>query len=193
MNAHNETQSIKSVIIRSTDTKRCLLMSSRMADAFQTFLKQHIENEVIVINTNIGVEIYYYSAYNYSTLIKNTSSKYIQKHIDTSKLKFRNSLKKEEIHKDICDALLEFVNYPQLFLAYVKKFIYFREKNNTSNFLMPFINNSFEEGLQLIATTKKTPHYDKIKGIKKKFQKLEISNDLMKNLISETLLTKHCN
>jgi len=186
-------EDIKSVNIRSTDIKRRLLMSSSTADTFQSFLKDSIGDEVLIINTNVGMEIYYYSSSNYSNFIKESALLYTLKHIDTTKLKFRNSLSSEEVKKNFTEAIITFAQYPQLFLAYAKKFIHLRNTNLRSKYVMPTLNDCFEGTIRLLAETGKVPHSEKINKVKNKSLKPGHNQSAIDDLISEILLKKHRN
>ncbi|MDH7445417.1 hypothetical protein [Aquimarina sp. 2201CG14-23] len=193
MSITNDIEGIKSVNIKSTDIKRRLLMSSNMVKIFQSFLKESIGNEVIVINTNIGMEVYYYSSNDYSIFIKDSVILYTLKHINPAKLKFKCYLRREEVHQSFCEALFTFSQYPQIFLAYAKKFIRLIDINEDSRFVMPILNNFFEDTLQLLKETGKVPHYEKIQNEKNKSQKSDLNQKMIDNLISEILLKKHRN
>ncbi|MFD2564046.1 hypothetical protein [Aquimarina rubra] len=168
-------------------------MSSTTADTFQSFLKDSIGDEVLIINTNIGMEVYYCSNTDYSNFIKESALLYILKHIDITKLKFRNSVDKEAVQKSFAEAIITFAQYPQLFLAYAKKFLRLRDNNTQSQYVMPILNTFFENTMQLLAETGKFPHYDKIQKAKNKSQKLDSNQKVIDDLISEILLKKHRN
>ncbi len=193
MNINHNIEDIKSVNIRSTDIKRRLLMSSTTADTFQSFLKDSIGDEVLIINTNIGMEVYYYSNTDHSNFIKESALLYILKHIDITKLKFRNSIDKAAVQKSFTEAIITFAQYPQLFLAYTKKFIHLSDKNAESQYVMPILNTFFEDTMKLLTETGKVPHYDKVQKAKNKSQKLDGNQKIMDDLISEILLKKHRN
>jgi hypothetical protein len=168
-------------------------MSSAMVAVFESFLKESIRNEVLVINTNIGMEIYYFSNNDYSTFIRESILLYTLTQIDHKKLKFKNNQNREEVYQSFCQALITFSQYPQIFLAYAKKFIHLKEKNKSSRFVIPILNSFFEEVLNVLLKTGKIPHYEKIKKAKNKSQKSDLDKNSIENLISEILLKKHSN
>lgn len=184
---------IKSVNIRSTDIKRRLLMSSSTVATFQSFLKDSIGDEVLIINTNVGMEIYYYSVNDYGNFIKESALLYTLKHIDNTKLKFRNSVTSEEVKRNFTEAIITFAKYPQMFLAYTKKFIRLRDTNTASEYVMPILDDFFEDAMRLLAESGKVPHYEKIQKAKNKSQKLDANQKVIYDLISEILLKKHRN
>ncbi len=193
MSKDKAIESIKSVNIRSIDLKRRLLMSSAMVAVFESFLKQNIGNEVLVVNTNIGMEVYYYSKNDYNVFIRESILLYTLKEIDQSKLKFRNNLNKEEVYQSFCEALMTFAQYPQIFLAYTKKFIHLKRKNKSSKYVIPILNSFFEEVLGFLTKTGKIPHFEKVQKAKNKSQKPDPDRMVIKDLISEILLKKHYN
>ncbi|WP_299432525.1 hypothetical protein [uncultured Aquimarina sp.] len=168
-------------------------MSSSTADTFQSFLKDSIGDEVLIINTNVGMEIYYYSSNNYSNFIKESALLYTLKHIDTTKLKFRNSLNSEDVKKNFTEAIITFAQYPQLFLAYAKKFIHLRNNNLRSRYVMPTLNTFFEDTIRLLSENGKVPHFEKLKKAKNEPQKSKHNQSAIDDLISEILLKKHRN
>ncbi len=193
MNTDNYIESIKSVTIRSIEIKKRLLMSSSKVMIFESFLKENIGNEVLVVNTNIGMEVYYYSKNNYSRFIRESVLLYTIKNVNPLKLKFRDNLTRKEVYQSFCEALITFSQYPQLFLAYAKKFIYLKKEHDSSKFVMPVLDSFFEEVLAFLVETGKIPHYEKVKRAKFKSQRLDIDNTIIKDLISEILLKKHYN
>ncbi len=164
-----------------------------MVAVFESFLKESIGDEVLVINTNIGMEVYYFSNSNYNTFIRESILLYTLTHIDRKKLIFKNNQNREEVYQSFCQALITFSQYPQIFLAYAKKFIHLKEKNKSSRFVLPILNSFFEEVLSVLLETGKIPHYEKIKKAKNKSHKSYLDKNSIENLISEILLKKHSN
>ncbi|MCK8522487.1 hypothetical protein M0D21_12960 [Aquimarina sp. D1M17] len=193
MNSAVGKYSIKSVNIRSTHIKRRLLMSFSTVAIFESFLKENIGTEVLVINTNIGMEVYYYAKNDYSTFIKESVLLYTIKNIDQSKLKFKYHLTRDEVYLSFCEALMTFAQYPQIFLAYSKKFIHLKRKHVSSIHVIPILNGFFEEVLQSLSKTGYIPHYEKIERVKNRPQKTDPDKVIIKNLISEILMKKHLN
>jgi len=185
--------SIRSVNIRSLSIQRKLLMSSNKVTIFESFLKENIGSEVLVVNTNIGMEVYYYSDHNYSTFIRESILLYTLKNLDPSKLKFRSNHNRDQVYKSFCEALMTFAQYPQIFLSYAKKFSYLKEKNRTSQFVVPILDEFFDEVLTVLTKTGKIPHFEKIKKVKNKLKKSDPDKTVIKNLISEILLKTHYN
>ncbi len=168
-------------------------MSFTTVAIFESFLKENIGDEVVVINTNIGMEVYYYSNNDYSTFIKESVLLYTIKHIDQSKLRFKNNFDEQAVCQSFCEALLTFAQYPQIFLAYTKKFIHLKQNNTTSKHVIPILNGFFEEVFEFLTEAGKIPHQERIERAKNKSQKSDLDNAVIKSLISEILLKKHYN
>ena len=60
---------MKSVFISSKKHKLSLLISSKEVSALSDFLELTINEKVLVLNTNLGIEIYYQSEIDYTNLI----------------------------------------------------------------------------------------------------------------------------
>ncbi len=185
--------SIKSVNIRSVGIKRGLLISNAKVEILESFLKETIGEEVLVVNTNIGAGIYYYAKNDYSVFIRNNIPNYIVSHIDSKKLRFKSSRNREEVYQNFCEALITFSQYPQIFLAYSKKFMHLKEKNQSSRFVIPILNVFFEEVLKELVETGRMPHHQKISKVYNVSREWDTNKDVIKDLISEILLKHHYN
>ncbi|WP_053992146.1 hypothetical protein [Mangrovimonas sp. TPBH4] len=64
-----ETPELKVVSVYSKGYKKQLLISNSEVATLCSFLKGVIKNEVLVINTNLGVDIYYYALVDHTNLI----------------------------------------------------------------------------------------------------------------------------
>lgn len=185
-----DMESIKSITIKAMGVRRMLLMPAATVSVFETFLKDNMHSEVVVVNTNLGMEVYYYAENNYGAFIKETALLYLIKHADTNQLVFQNHLNREEVYQSFCQALMTFAQYPQIFLAYTKKFIHLKEQHKSSKKVIPILNGFFKEVLKTLEMTGRMPHYKKIKN---KFQKSDPNKKIIKDLISEILLKQHSN
>ncbi|GAA3508949.1 hypothetical protein GCM10022393_21120 [Aquimarina addita] len=193
MNVYDDIENIKSVNVRSIEIKRRLILPASAVKKLESYLKINIDTEVLILNTNIGMEVYYASSKDYSYLIKESILLHTSKHIDVAKLRFRNHGSKALVYQSFCEAFLTFAQYPQIFLAYTKKFIHLRENHVDSQYIMPILNHFFESAMRLLASTGKVPHYEKISKTKDKSQESNNDENVIKNLISEILLKKHQN
>lgn len=67
-----EASQLKIVNISSKNFKKQLLVSSKEVETLYFFLKDLVKGEVMIINTNIGLDVYYHSPVVYDDLIVNT-------------------------------------------------------------------------------------------------------------------------
>ena len=194
MNIRESIESIKSVQIKSTDLKRYLLMSPSKVKVFQSFLQSSIGNEVIVVNTNLGMEVYYYSTNDYSNFIKESVLLYTLTLSNQERLKFKSCINKKEVYDSFSETLSKFSQYPQFFLAYTKKFIRLQEVNKNSKFIMPVLIDFFEKGMQLLSEKGRIPYYQKDQLIKQKSREsVNDSEKIIKNLVSQVLMKMNSN
>ncbi len=192
MNFNKERKNIKSVNIRSIALKRKLLIAPHKIKVLQSYLRDKIEEEVIIVNTNLGIEIYYYSNNDYYNFIKESSLLYLDKDADISKLKYRFYDTKSDVYESFCESLNTFVKYPQIFLAYAKKFTKLNIEYQDSRYIMPVLNSFFEEILATIEKTGKIPHENKLVN-RKKSQRSILGNHIIRKLIVEILSSEHKN
>ncbi|MBP2832553.1 hypothetical protein J8281_10190 [Aquimarina sp. U1-2] len=193
MNLPENIVAIKSVTIRSIAINRRLLISSSEVQTFESFLKDTIKDEVLVVNTNIGIEVYYHSSNDYGNFIKESVLLYTLKRVDPAKLKFRNNNNRSKVYQSFYEALLTFAKYPQLFLAYTKKFIHIKNKHSASTYIIPVLTSFFEEVLRILEDTDNLPHSEKIKSANDKLHRTRLDKSLIKSLISEILLKSRYN
>ncbi|MBU3822456.1 hypothetical protein KO566_10315 [Flavobacteriaceae bacterium XHP0103] len=66
-----ETSQLKIVSISGKGLKKRLLVSSREVATLYSFLKDLVEGDLMIINTNIGLDVYYHSPVVYDDLIVN--------------------------------------------------------------------------------------------------------------------------
>ncbi len=186
-------EGIKSVSVMSKRLRKRLLMPSVVADTLQSFLSQLIHNEVVVVNSRVGIDIYYYSGKNYSQQIVDNVRDCIDASMDMSRLHISYCINRKEVYERFCYVLQSFVHYPQLFLAYIKKLVNVKEKNREGVYVMPILNAFFEENLRLLLTDKTLPHYSKVEALKQKSHLLNSQDQIIRNLVYEILLKKYSN
>ncbi|WP_100616066.1 hypothetical protein [Confluentibacter citreus] len=66
-----EDSQLKIVNISGKGFKKQLLISSKEVSTLHTFLKEIINDKVMIINTNVGLDVYYHSSVCYKDLIVN--------------------------------------------------------------------------------------------------------------------------
>jgi len=183
---------LKSVTIRFKKRQNRLLISKNSISLFETFLKESIGEEVIVINTNIGLGIYYASEKDCSNIIKQSVILYTLKRNDVNELDFLYDLNLETLKTNFSRALFTFAKYPQLFLAYVKKFAHLRSQNTQSKIVMPQLDNLYELALKELHQQGKLPFAEKIMAIDGDFFKKR-KNPLLLNLANKMRTKDHLN
>lgn len=112
---------LKIVNISSKGFKKQLLISSKEVATLYSFLRQVIKGKVMVINTNIGVDIYYQSPLVYDDLIVDTFlllSTCKGKLVGDFHIKALNS--REDIEAETVKIFEKLVKNPLLFKSYSK-------------------------------------------------------------------------
>ncbi len=179
-------QNLKSVTIKASGFKRKLLLKPNLAKQFLLFLQGVIGNEVVLINTNIGIQVFYYSNKNYSLFIKESMLLYRMKTNQTNQLNFTNQNNGIQVRKQFKNAVYTFSQYPRLFLAYSKKFIKIKKENTKSKIVMSFLSIFFEKTLTGIIQKKgMIPFQNKLNFNIIKSLNSEITEKLLLNLFNE--------
>ncbi|AJR05005.1 hypothetical protein [Siansivirga zeaxanthinifaciens] len=112
---------IRMVSFSTKNLKRELIISSKQLESFQLFLKDLIKNKLLIINTNLGVEIYYYAPVSCEYLIQDVffliacNSKYERKDFIVKSLNSEAELKVE-----INALFIRLCRNPLLFKSYLK-------------------------------------------------------------------------
>lgn len=138
---------LRVINISGKGLKNQLLISSKEVSTLHAFLKDVIKNEVLIINTNLGLHIYYYSFYNQATITVNTFLL-----LATCKGKSINNFFVKSLNSDveIADETHAFferlVKNPLLFKSYSKSFcnqLHLKYPNNSKiiNHLLSFWEN----------------------------------------------------
>ena len=116
-----ETSLLKYITISSKKIKKHLLITHKEVSILHSFIQNTTNSEVLIINTNLGLEIYYLSSIDYGALIKN-SFLLMTFNKKTSENEYRiymyNSL--IEIKEEIQNSLLKLSAMPLTFTYYSK-------------------------------------------------------------------------
>lgn len=194
MDKNENIQLIKSVrVTLLRNSQRRLLLRNTNVLLLENFLSTSIDSEVVIMNTNFGLEIYYYSPINYFDFITEAVKFYCLKKINIADLKFENNEEERQVYQSFCDALLTFSKYPQIFLAYSKKFVNIKASHKNSKNIIPILDSYFEEVLKYLEANGVLPHPDKVLQTRqKKFQE-STYYDVIKELILEILSKNHRN
>ena len=116
-----ENSLLKYIVISSKRIKKHLLITHKEVSILHSFIENVTIGEVLIINTNFGVEIYYLSSIDYGALIKNsfllmTHNK--KTSLDEYRIYMYNS--KNEIKEEIQKSLLKLSAMPLSFTYYSK-------------------------------------------------------------------------
>jgi len=183
---------LKSVIIRFKERQNRLLIDKDTIPHFETFLKESVGSDIVIINTNISLGIYYSSKNNCSELIKRSVLIYTIKRIDTANLSFDYNLNYNDVRMSFIDGFYTFSQYPQLFLAYAKKFVYIREQHGYNKIVMPYLNNFYEQVLKELHKKEQLPFSKKIMNADGAFF-IKKRDPLLYNLASRIASKEHFN
>jgi len=186
------SQLLKSVSIRFKKRQNRLLIPKNSISLFESFLKESIGNEIVIINTNIGLGIYYASENDFSKIIKQSVLLYTIKRNDVNDLDFLYDLNYDTLKVNFSRAFITFASYPQLFLAYVKKFVHLRNQHVHSKIVMPQLDNLYEQALKELYQQNKLPFTDKIMAIDGDFFKKR-KDPLLASLAEKMNAKEHFN
>ncbi len=157
---------LKSISIRSESNARHLLIKKGSLGAFQSFLQAEIQNEVFIVSTNIGMEVFYLSSYDCSALIKKTITTYVNQNNTTDvTLWFKSNNDGIGVYHSFAATIQMFSNYPQVFLAYSKKFLSSLEQNKIQTQLVAILLLFFNDVLEKLKVAGKVPHLRKIEEL----------------------------
>ncbi|TYP76059.1 hypothetical protein [Aquimarina intermedia] len=185
---------IKSVrVTLVSNSHRRLLLQNAGVLRLEDFLSDSIDDEVIIISTNFGLEIYYYTTVDYFDFISEAVKFYCLKKTNIDDLRFENNNEEHLVYQAFCDALLTFSQYPQIFLAYSKKFVRIKELHSNSKYIIPILDRYFEDVLKYLELNRVLPHSDKLMKIRQKKSQESDSYHVIKALILEILSKKHSN
>lgn len=183
---HSKAKLLKSVVVRFKKRQKQLLIPKKALSNFDFSLKENMTNEFIIINSNIGFAIYYASEKDYSELIKQNIIKYCNSSIE--KLDFLYDLDVNTLKINFTQVFITFSRYPQLFLAYVKKFIHLRKRYSASEVVMPQLIIYYEQALKDLYNSGKLPFAKKIVALNGGFKEAysgSLSISLAKKMTSQ--------
>ncbi|MFO7672753.1 MAG: hypothetical protein R6V74_03505 [Lutibacter sp.] len=129
-----DTLLLKSVFISSKKHKLSLLISSKEVTALSDFLEITINEKVLILNTNLGIEIYYHSDIDYSNLITHSflliASKQGNQTTEYRIAPFRTF---PELKNGLQQMLIRLNSMPLAFNCYSKSIIHQLNKNYEKN------------------------------------------------------------
>jgi len=187
---------LKSVFISSKRYKKQLLIKHDEVSTWQTFLKNAIKNKVLIINTNLGLDVYYQSSSDCSLIIKNSFLLIIAKNCKSANeyritslntiQKLRNAIKNSFIR--LCKMPLIFKSYSKSMLNQLNK----QFKNNTMIIKELFV--VWQNVLNILC--QEEIYALKIKKFQHNLQDNFIENNynpLLKQLIKDSTSSLRCN
>ncbi len=187
---HSKSKLLKSVVIRFKNRQKRLLISKNALNNFDFFLQKNIEGEFVIINSNVGFAVYYASEKNYSELIKQNILKHCNNSIE--ELAFLYDLNANSLKANFTQVFITFSKYPQLFLAYVKKFVSLRKRYNSSRIVMPQLSCFYKQALKELQHSGKLPFAKKIIALNSNFEK-SYSSPLLISLAKKMTTQEHIN
>lgn len=170
---------LRSVVVRFKKRKNRLLIPKSEMDFLEQFLLQNVSTDVVIVNSNLGLSIYYSSLTDKSDIIHQSIKTYCDTAID--ELQFLKDDAYEGLSKNFCNSIKTFANYPRLFFSFAKKFLHLREKYATSQLVMPVLNNLYLETIQILHQEQKLPFAEKLKQLDPVFFK-ETLDELQQKL-----------
>lgn len=116
-----ETTLLKLVSIRSKGHKRRLLLNHQEQDAFCEILKPLVKNHLMVINTNLGLDVYYHSLLDQQELILDTFIMCVaQKDVSKNDFHFKSINTTAELKEETRSLFLRLIGMPLFFKSYSK-------------------------------------------------------------------------
>jgi len=166
-----------------------LLISHEEVNMLKTFLSGLIHNEILVINTNLGLEIYYEANNDCTKIIKDTLAIVVcNKHNANDDYSFCSFQSENEIQQFMDHSIEKIVEMP-LFLNYTKSMLLqLRLQFESNKKLIGRLSDIWHEVTRNLQI--KNSSTQKIKAFQNNFQSIQINNvenDILKNLIAQVL------
>ena len=143
---------LKSVFISSKKHKLSLLISSKEVSALSDFLEITIKEKVLVLNTNLGIEIYYESDLDYTNLISHSFLLIASKQgNETAEYRISPFRTFPELKNGLHQMLIRLNSMPLAFNCYSKSITHQLNKNyEKNNQLIASLFSIWKEILMLI-------------------------------------------
>lgn len=186
----SKSELLKSVVIRFKKRRSKLLIPKDELRFVEVFLKKNISDDIVIINTNIGLGIYYAAKKDYSEIIEHC----ILSHSNESseKLIFLKDQNLEGLKVNFTKAFYTFAEYPRLFFSYVKKFIHLRKKYSESALVMPMLNRLYLNAINHLNDQGTLPFVNKIVALDHHFIQSK-PNTILADLASKIASKEHLN
>ena len=185
---HSPTsENLKVFSIRSKTFKRSLLLHPDKLPDFIKGIEKITNNEVFVLNGNIGMEIYYLSPYGIDDAIKVLFGTYASTTLNLSSVVFQNKNSKDASLNHFSATVVMLSKHPQLFLATSKKFIHMVKKSKKDDLIPLLLFDVYKKTIVQIGKNL-TPYLNKINQLKDfGLDKPSDSEQVIKSLIAKAL------
>lgn len=187
---------LKAVFISSKRYKKQLLIKHEEVSILHSFLKKTIKNEVLIINTNLGLDVYYQSSSDCSAIIKNSFLLIISKN-DKSASEYRilafNSI--DNLRNAMRYSFIRLCSMPLIFKSHTKSMLH--QLNNRFNEHTKIIKELFIVWQEVLNNLCQEEIYAlKIKHFQVTLRSFFIENNynpLLKQLIKDSTSSLRCN
>lgn len=187
--------SLRYLHINEKHHKKQLLISHQQVVTLKNFLTELLRSEVLVINTNLGLEIYYESMYDCTQILKDTFAIVVCKKCNTSeRYRFFSFQNTHEIQRFMNASMQKIAGMP-LFVSYTKSTL--RQLNLQFESNRKLIGKLLEIWNQVSQNLRfQKVDLPKIQSFRKDFEAIYINNvenEVLKELIMEVLDKKRIN
>ena len=187
---------LKSVFISAKNYKKQLIIPHNEVSALHTFLKNTINNEVVIVNTNLGLDIYYLSSSLCGNLIKNSfflmNSK---KHLSADQFRITICDSAEDVKSFTKKSFLQLGRMPLIFTSYTKSMLHqFNENFSDNKRIIAALFVLWQHVLEELC--KEQQHTQKISHFRGLLQEAFIEknyDNVFKELIKESVAMLRCN
>lgn len=191
-----KTSLLKIVSISSKDYKKQLLLKVSEVDTMTNFLKGVLKNEVMVINTNLALDVYYRAQTEQFELIKDAFLLVnAHKKTSSSDFHFRSFASQQDIFNEAHALFLKLSGMPLFFKSYSKSLFHQMSVKYESNRLI-LLNLFAIWQTVLLDLNAQEVHRQKFKTFLTTLQKLHITYQYppdFRSLLEDALETLHVN
>jgi DNA-binding transcriptional regulator YbjK len=185
-----ETSLLKGVHISSKTHKISILIAHNEVSTLLKFLESTLQTKFLILNTNLGLEIYYYSDKNLSALITNTllliTSK---KKKDLNHFRIKSFTSKEKLSDEMQQSLKKLANAPLSLRCYTQNLFKQLNENYVSN--KKIIEELFCIWKQLLSTLClteiSTNNFNQFINSIEEFKRTSTFNPILKILITDAI------
>ena len=185
-----ETSLLKSVHISSKEHKISILIAHNEVSTLLNFLESTLQTKFLILNTNLGLEIYYYSNKNLSALITNTllliTSKKKQ---DLNDFRIKSFTSEEKLLSGMQQTIKKLANTPLSFRCYTQNL--FKQINDNYSSKKEIIEELFYIWKHLLSTLSlteiSTNNFNQFINSIEEFKRTNTFNPILKILITDAI------